>query len=75
MALVIRDPENFHSKPYSVPRISDLRLFVAGSESTELTERCLETGRILVSNPTLLLTFVLTDLSKPTPSLLLPSGP
>lgn len=48
MALVIRDPEEFASKLYSVPRIADLRLFTAGSESTDLTERCLETGRILV---------------------------
>lgn len=48
MALVIRDPENFHLKPYAVPRLPDLRLFTAGSESTELTERCLETGRVLV---------------------------
>jgi len=50
MALVIRDPEGFASKPYAVPRISDLRLFTAGSESIDLTERCLETGRVLVSN-------------------------
>ncbi|BEJ03180.1 hypothetical protein CcaverHIS641_0103550 [Cutaneotrichosporon cavernicola] len=51
MALALRDPENFHSKPYAVPRVEDLRLFVAGSESTELTERCLETGRVLQTYP------------------------
>lgn len=49
MALVIRDPDNFHSKPYSVPKLQDLRLFTSGSDSTDLVERCLETGRILVS--------------------------
>lgn len=51
MALVIRDPDNFHTKPYAVPRLADLRLFTAGSESTELTERCLETGRVLQTYP------------------------
>ncbi|KAL1412484.1 U3 small nucleolar RNA-associated protein [Vanrija albida] len=51
MALAIRDPENFHTKPYSVPRVSDLRLFTAGSESTELTERCLASGRVLQTYP------------------------
>ncbi|TXT12946.1 hypothetical protein VHUM_01347 [Vanrija humicola] len=51
MALSIRDPENFHTKPYSVPRVSDLRLFTAGSESTELTERCLASGRVLQTYP------------------------
>jgi U3 small nucleolar RNA-associated protein 4 len=51
MALVIRDPEGCASKPYAVPRISDLRLFTAGSESIDLTERCLETGRILQTYP------------------------
>lgn len=49
MTLVIRDPENFHTKPYSVPKLEDLRLFTAGSDSTDLVERCLSTGRILVS--------------------------
>lgn len=48
MALVLRDPEGLLQKPYSVPQVSDLRLFTAGSESTELTERCLTTGRVLV---------------------------
>lgn len=51
MALVIRDPENFHEKSYSVPRVEDLRLFTAGSDSNELTERCLETGRVLQTYP------------------------
>ena len=49
MALVIRDPVNFHRKPYSVPRLTDLRLFTTGSDSSDLAERCLLTGRILVS--------------------------
>jgi U3 small nucleolar RNA-associated protein 4 len=48
MALVVRDPEAFHSKIYSVPKLEDLRLFTAGSDSTDLVERCLLTGRILV---------------------------
>ena len=48
MTLVIRDPSNFHCKPYSVPRAADLRLFTAGSDSPDLTERCLHTGRVLV---------------------------
>lgn len=48
MALVIRDAGNFHTKGYAVPKVSDLRLFTAGSDSTELVERCLKTGRILV---------------------------
>nr|XP_019007732.1 uncharacterized protein I206_07366 [Kwoniella pini CBS 10737]OCF46513.1 hypothetical protein I206_07366 [Kwoniella pini CBS 10737] len=47
IALVIRDPLNFHRKSYSVPKVEDLRLFTAGSDSNELTERCLLTGRIL----------------------------
>ncbi|RSH87122.1 U3 small nucleolar RNA-associated protein [Saitozyma podzolica] len=47
MALVLRDPDNFHLKPYAVPRLADLRLFTAGSDSEDLTERCLQTGRIL----------------------------
>lgn len=48
MALVIRDAGNFHTKGYAVPKVADLRLFTAGSDSTELVERCLKTGRILV---------------------------
>lgn len=51
VSLVIKDAANFASKPYLVPRISDLRLFTAGSESTELVERCLETGRIVGITP------------------------
>jgi U3 small nucleolar RNA-associated protein 4 len=51
MTLVIRDPENFHAKPYSVPKLEDLRLFTSGSDSTDLVERCLSSGRILVSHP------------------------
>ncbi|WWD07161.1 hypothetical protein V865_005258 [Kwoniella europaea PYCC6329] len=47
IALVIRDPLNFHKKSYSVPKLEDLRLFTAGSDSNDLTERCLITGRIL----------------------------
>lgn len=49
MALVIKDPEEFHIKGYNVPKLEDLRLFTAGSDSTDLVERCLVTGRILVS--------------------------
>ena len=58
MALVIRDPSNFHTKGYAVPKISDLRVFTAGSDSTEITERCLVTGRILVCCATPLLGLV-----------------
>ncbi|OCF56068.1 hypothetical protein L486_06009 [Kwoniella mangroviensis CBS 10435] len=47
IALVIRDPLNFHRKSYSVPKLEDLRLFTAGSDSNDITERCLITGRIL----------------------------
>ncbi|WRT70913.1 uncharacterized protein IL334_007912 [Kwoniella shivajii] len=47
IALVIRDPLNFHRKSYAVPKIEDLRLFTAGSDSTDLTERCLSSGKIL----------------------------
>ncbi|WWC92534.1 uncharacterized protein L201_007493 [Kwoniella dendrophila CBS 6074] len=47
IALVIRDPSNFHKKSYAVPRVEDLRLFTAGSDSNELIERCLITGKIL----------------------------
>jgi U3 small nucleolar RNA-associated protein 4 len=50
MALVIKDPEDFHTKGYNVPKLEDLRLFTAGSDSTDLVERCLVTGRILVSH-------------------------
>ena len=50
IALVIRDPANFNHKPYSVPRLTDLRLFTTGSDSSDLTERCLLTGRILVKS-------------------------
>jgi hypothetical protein len=67
MSLVIRDPEAFASKTYVVPRIPDLRLFTAGSESTDLTERCLETGRILVSHLRAALNCA-NCCSKPTPS-------
>ncbi|WVR08787.1 hypothetical protein IAU60_005845 [Kwoniella sp. DSM 27419] len=49
LALVIRDPVNFHRRPYSVPKVEDLRLFTAGSDSGDLIERCLATGRILQS--------------------------
>lgn len=51
MVLVARDPEAFHTKPYSVPKLEDLRLFTAGSDSADLVERCLLTGRILVGFP------------------------
>lgn len=50
MALIIRDPDNFHTKPYSVPKLDDLRLFTSGSDSTDLVERCFLTGRILVGS-------------------------
>ncbi|OCF35969.1 hypothetical protein I316_02464 [Kwoniella heveanensis BCC8398] len=57
VSLVIRDPLNFHRKGYSVPKIEDLRLFTAGSDSGDLIERCLFTGRILqtysISSPPL----------------------
>lgn len=49
MVLTIRDPAEFHLKAYRVPRIEDLRLFTAGSDTSDITERCLLTGRILVS--------------------------
>ena len=49
MVLTIRDPLNFHHKSYTVPKLGDLRLFTAGSDSSELVEHCLLTGRILVS--------------------------
>ncbi|WWD20897.1 hypothetical protein CI109_105375 [Kwoniella shandongensis] len=47
MSLVIRDPLNFHRKSYAVPKVEDLRLFTAGSDSGDLIERCLITGRVL----------------------------
>ncbi|WVQ86293.1 hypothetical protein IAT38_008462 [Cryptococcus sp. DSM 104549] len=47
MTLVIRDPLNYQRKGYSVPKVEDLRLFTAGSDSGDLIERCLLTGRIL----------------------------
>ncbi|WWC64991.1 uncharacterized protein I303_107605 [Kwoniella dejecticola CBS 10117] len=47
IALVIRDPLNFHRKSHPVPKVGDLRLFTAGSDSNEMTERCLLTGKIL----------------------------
>jgi len=49
ISLVIRDPTSLHLKNYAVPKIADLRLFTAGSDSSDLTERCLLTGRVLVS--------------------------
>jgi U3 small nucleolar RNA-associated protein 4 len=48
MCLVLRDPAEFQHKPYKVPRLADLRLYTAGSDSGDITERCLFTGRILV---------------------------
>ncbi|ODN79167.1 hypothetical protein L198_07917 [Cryptococcus wingfieldii CBS 7118] len=47
IALVLRSPSSFESKPYSVPQIPDLRLFTAGSDSSDLVERCLDSGRVL----------------------------
>jgi U3 small nucleolar RNA-associated protein 4 len=49
MALVIRDPSAFSQKAYRVPKVADLRLYTSGSDSGDLVERCLSTGRILVS--------------------------
>jgi len=49
MVLVIRDPLALVKKSYRCPKIEDLRLFAAGSDAGEITERCLRTGRILVS--------------------------
>jgi len=34
-----------------LPRLDELRLFTAGSDSGDLVERCLMTGRVLVSRP------------------------
>ncbi|ORX40916.1 quinon protein alcohol dehydrogenase-like superfamily [Kockovaella imperatae] len=45
MALTIRPS----FKSYAVPKLKALRLFTAGSEASELVERCLQTGRILQS--------------------------
>ena len=47
MALVLRDP----TTTQTVPRLSDVRLFTAGSDSTDLVERCLHTGHVLVRHP------------------------
>ncbi|TYJ51515.1 hypothetical protein B9479_007911 [Cryptococcus floricola] len=47
IALVLRSPSSFESKPYSVPQLPDLRLFTAGSDSSDLVERCLDSGRVL----------------------------
>ncbi|WVQ77610.1 hypothetical protein IAR50_007298 [Cryptococcus sp. DSM 104548] len=47
IALVLRSPTSFDSKPYSVPQIPDIRLFTAGSDSSDLVERCLDSGRVL----------------------------
>ncbi|EIW69257.1 hypothetical protein TREMEDRAFT_71590 [Tremella mesenterica DSM 1558] len=51
MTLVIRDPEEFWTKGYDVPKVEDLRLFVSSSDSDDLVERCLHTGRILNTYP------------------------
>ncbi|RXK37018.1 hypothetical protein M231_05725 [Tremella mesenterica] len=51
MTLVIRDPEEFWRKGYDVPKVEDLRLFVSSSDSDDLVERCLHTGRILNTYP------------------------
>lgn len=51
VSVVVRDPEYFHSPEVTrrVPRLEELRLFTAGSDSGDIVERCLLTGRILVS--------------------------
>lgn len=51
LALVIRDPTVFYEVDNTrrVPRLDELRLFTAGSDSGDVVERCLVTGRILVS--------------------------
>ncbi|KAJ9113775.1 hypothetical protein QFC20_001801 [Naganishia adeliensis] len=48
-SVVVKDPEYFQSPDvtWRVPRLSDLRLFTAGSDSGDIVERCLLTGRIL----------------------------
>ncbi|ORY26812.1 WD40-repeat-containing domain protein [Naematelia encephala] len=51
IALVIRNVEDFHNKAYSVPRIEDVRLFTSASDSNDIVERCLFTGRILMTYP------------------------
>ncbi len=51
MLLAIRDPESF-AQPDSkrrVPTLAECRLFTAGTEGGDLVERCLFTGRVLVS--------------------------
>ncbi|KAJ9098622.1 hypothetical protein QFC21_004269 [Naganishia friedmannii] len=49
VSVVVRDPEYFHSPEVTrrVPRLEELRLFTAGSDSGDIVERCLLTGRIL----------------------------
>jgi len=39
----------FNEHKARLPRLDELRLFTAGSDSGDLVERCLFTGRILVS--------------------------
>ncbi|KGB78908.3 hypothetical protein CNBG_4746 [Cryptococcus deuterogattii R265] len=46
LALVIRDPLNC-----STPSLNDLRLFTSSSDSGDLVERCLSTGKILETYP------------------------
>lgn len=50
-SVVVKDPEYFQSADVTrrVPRLEELRLFTAGSDSGDIVERCLLTGRILVS--------------------------
>lgn len=50
VSVVVKDPEYFQSPDVTrrVPRLSELRLFTAGSDSGDIVERCLLTGRILV---------------------------
>mgnify|MGYP002718980361 FL=1 len=49
-SVVVKDPEYFQSADITrrVPRLEELRLFTAGSDSGDIVERCLLTGRILV---------------------------
>ncbi|OWT36156.1 U3 small nucleolar RNA-associated protein 4 [Cryptococcus neoformans] len=46
LVLVIRDPLNC-----STPTLNDLRLFTSSSDSGDLVERCLSTGKILQTYP------------------------
>ncbi|WVN86073.1 uncharacterized protein L203_101231 [Cryptococcus depauperatus CBS 7841] len=46
MALVLRNQDS-----YTSPHFSQLRLFTTGSNSSDLVERCLETGRIISTWP------------------------